>query len=47
MHAEEEGGWTLFAPSQEAMAEAEQMVDLLLAEEKVTELEFGAVYTAR
>ena len=47
MHAEEEGGWTLFAPSQEAMAEAEQMVDLLLAEEKVQELEFGAVYTAR
>ena len=34
MHAEEEGGWTLFAPSQEAMSEAEQMVDLLLAEEK-------------
>ena len=47
MHAEEEGGWTLFAPSQEAMTEAEQMVDLLLAEEEVPELEFGAVYTAR
>ena len=47
MHAEEEGGWTLFAPSQEAMAEAEQVVDLLLAEEKMPQLEFGAVYTAR
>ena len=47
VHAEEEGGWTLFAPSQEAMTEAEQMVDLLLAEEKMPELEFGAVYTAR
>ena len=47
IHSEEEGGWSMFAPSQEAMAEAELMVEQLITEEKAPELEFGAVYTGR
>ena len=37
----------MFAPSQEAMAEAELMVEQLITEEKAPEMEFGAVYTGR
>ena len=47
LHPEEDGGWTMFAPSQEAMSEAEAMIEALLAEEKAMELEFGAVYTGK
>ena len=47
VHPEEEGGWLLFAPSQEHLQEAELMIDSLLQEEKVKELEFGAVYTGK
>ena len=37
----------MFAPSQDAMAEAELMVEQLITEEKAPEMEFGAVYTGR
>ena len=35
----------MFAPSQEAMTEADAMLETLMSEEKVPELEFGAIYT--
>ena len=44
---EEEGVWSLFAPSSAAMEEAEMMVEELLQEEKVPELVFGAIYTGK
>ena len=47
IHAEEEGGWSMFAPSQDAMSEAELMVEQLVTEEKAPEMEFGGVYTGR
>jgi len=47
MHQEEEGRWTMFAPSNEALQEAVDMVESLLSEEKVPELEFGAIYTGK
>ena len=47
IHAEDEGGWTMFAPSSEAMAEADNMLETILSEEKVPELEFGAIYTGK
>ena len=47
VHAEEEGVWSLFAPSSEAMEEAEVMVESLLQEEKAPELEFGCIYTGK
>jgi len=43
----EEGSWSLFAPNQEAMAEARDMIDDLLKEEKPLELVFGAIYNGR
>ena len=33
--------WQLFAPNPEAMAEAEDIIEDILMEEKVPELEFG------
>ena len=47
VHSEEEGGWLLFAPSQEHLQEAQQMIDSLLEDKKVKELEFGAVYSGK
>merc|ERR1719309_342061 len=47
VHAESEFVWTLFAPNPEAMKEADSIIDTLLTEEKVPELEFGAIYTAK
>ena len=47
INMEEEGSWSMFAPSQEAMAEAELMVEQLITEEKAPDMEFGAVYTGR
>ena len=44
---EEEGVWSLFAPSSEAMEEAEMMVEELLEGEKAPELVFGAIYTGK
>ena len=37
----------MFAPSQDAMSEAELMVEQLVTEEKAPEMEFGGVYTGR
>ena len=39
--AEAEGTWQLFAPNPDSMAEAETIIENILAEEKVPELEFG------
>jgi polyribonucleotide nucleotidyltransferase len=44
---EEEGVWSLFAPSSAAMEEAEMMVEELLEGEKAPELVFGAIYTGK
>ena len=47
IHPEEDGVWSLFAPSSDAMEEAELMIEKLLEEEKVPDLVFGAIYTAK
>lgn len=44
---EEEGSWSLFAPSQEVLEEAEEMVNKLLVQQKQIELEFGAIYSGK
>jgi len=44
---EDEGVWSLFAPSSAAMEEAESMVEQLLEEEKAPVLEFGGIYTGK
>ena len=36
--------WSLFAPNSEALNEAKEIIDKILAEEKVPELEFGSIY---
>ncbi|XP_023328029.1 polyribonucleotide nucleotidyltransferase 2, mitochondrial [Eurytemora carolleeae] len=45
--AEAEGTWQLFAPNPDSMAEAETIIENILAEEKVPELEFGGIYSGR
>ena len=45
LYSEGEGAWTMFAPSSAAMEEADERLEELLKEEKVPELEFGAIYT--
>jgi len=47
IHSEKEGVWSIFAPNPDAMHEAEAIIENLLTEEKVPELEFGAIYTGR
>jgi len=47
VNSEEEGVWTLFAPSPQAMDEAEVMIKGYLEEEKIPELIFGSIYTAK
>ncbi|XP_025833160.1 polyribonucleotide nucleotidyltransferase 1, mitochondrial isoform X2 [Agrilus planipennis] len=42
----EETKFTLFAPNQQAMDEAEEVITKLLNTEKVPELDFGGIYTA-
>lgn len=37
----------LFAPSKSAMAEAKEFIEKLMAKERVPELDFGGIYTAR
>ncbi|XP_013088414.2 polyribonucleotide nucleotidyltransferase 1, mitochondrial-like [Biomphalaria glabrata] len=37
----------IFAPNMEAMAEAKEMIDKLMEEQKEPELEFGAIYTGK
>jgi len=43
----EDGVWNLFAPNAEAMEEAMEAVEVTLSEEKVPELEFGAIYKVK
>lgn len=45
--AEDETTFTIFGPSQTAMDEAQEQIELLLKVEKVPELQFGAIYTAK
>uniref|UniRef100_A0A1B6M4S1 S1 motif domain-containing protein n=2 Tax=Graphocephala atropunctata TaxID=36148 RepID=A0A1B6M4S1_9HEMI len=44
---DEEAGFRIFAPNQEAMDEAQEMVNSLLKSEQEPQLEFGAIYTAK
>ena len=46
-HPSEQGAWNLFAPNQEAMEEALETIETTMAEEKVPEFEFGAIYTVK
>lgn len=39
--------YLLFAPSQEAMDEAKEMIEEWMQEERIPNLEFGAIYTAK
>ncbi|XP_029832079.2 polyribonucleotide nucleotidyltransferase 1, mitochondrial [Ixodes scapularis] len=43
----DESCYEMFAPNQDAMAEAKEMVEQFLKEEREPNLEFGAVYTAK
>lgn len=43
----DENTFTLFAPSQSAMNEAKEFIENLLQTEKIPELEFGGIYTAK
>lgn len=36
--------WSLFAPNTEALSEAKEIIETVLAEEKLPELEFGSIY---
>ena len=36
--------WSIFAPNSDAMAEAKETIDSILAEERAPELDFGAIY---
>ena len=44
---QEPNKYNVFSPNQEAMDDAMEVIDNLLSEEKVPELEFGAIYTAK
>ncbi|XP_046686776.1 polyribonucleotide nucleotidyltransferase 1, mitochondrial-like [Homalodisca vitripennis] len=44
---DEEAGFRVFAPNQEAMDEAQEMINSLLKSEQEPQLEFGAIYTAK
>lgn len=43
----DEATFELFAPSQSAMDEAKEIIEKLLSKERVPELDFGGIYTAR
>lgn len=43
----ENDAFTIFAPNQEALNEAKETVDKLLAEKSEPQLEFGAIYKAK
>lgn len=43
----DETSFTLFAPSQSAMDEAKEYLEVIMKTEKVPDLEFGAIYTAK
>lgn len=43
----DENSFTIFAPSESAMDEVKEIIDTLLKAEKVPDLEFGGIYTAK
>ncbi|EDW83255.1 uncharacterized protein Dwil_GK22421 [Drosophila willistoni] len=45
--AADEGQFTVFAPSQAAMDEAKELIEGYLVKERVPDLEFGGIYTAK
>lgn len=47
MNQVDELSFELFAPSKSAMDEAKEFIETLLAKERVPELDFGGIYTAR
>lgn len=47
MNQLDETTFNLFAPSQSAMDEAKEFIEKLMEKEKVPELDFGGIYTAR
>lgn len=47
MNQIDDSTFSLFAPSQSAMDEAKEMIEKLQEKEKVPDLDFGAIYTAR
>lgn len=40
-------GFTIFAPNQEALDEAKEIVDKIMADKSEPQLEFGAIYKAK
>ena len=47
INQQDEGSWTIFAPSQAAMEEAEERLDQVMLDERAPELEFGSIYTGK
>lgn len=47
MTPDEDCGFRVFAPNQEAMDEAREMINSLLKSEQEPQLDFGAIYTAK
>ncbi|XP_034939972.1 polyribonucleotide nucleotidyltransferase 1, mitochondrial [Chelonus insularis] len=43
----QDNNFSLFAPNNTAMSEAKEMIDSILKEEKIPNLEFGGIYTAK
>lgn len=43
----DENSFTIFAPSESAMVEVKEIIEKCLTEEKVPDLEFGGIYTAK
>lgn len=43
----EDSNFTVFAPSQSALDEAKELIDGYMLKERVPELEFGGIYTAK
>lgn len=46
MNAEEDSKFSLFAPNEEAMSEAKEMINQVIKKDREPNLEFGGVYTA-
>lgn len=47
LNQDDEQHFTLFAPSQVAMNEAKEYIEKLMEKERVPDLDFGGIYTAR
>lgn len=43
----DENSFTIFAPSESSMAEVKELIESILKEEKIPDLEFGGIYTAK